>query len=151
MLSFILLCLLSSPALALEWHDWDQLKICHPTAIYNNFTTEADISSFLKSSSYDQVKTVGAGHSFSSIALTDDDVNFKTALISLDNYAGIISITPSGTDSFDVKVKAGTRLRDLNTLLEQNDLSLVNLGATAAQSIAGAISTSTHGTGAKIG
>ena len=46
---------------------------------------------------------------------------------------------------------AGTRLRDLNTALEEQGLALENLGACAAQSIAGAVATGTHGTGRELG
>ena len=50
-----------------------------------------------------------------------------------------------------VEVQAGIRLRDFNNELEKMGLSMLNLGATAAQSVAGATATGTHGTGTKLG
>jgi L-gulonolactone oxidase len=142
----------TSGAATNTWADWDKLQICHPTYMKNDFTSEEDISKFLASTDYDQYKTVGAGHSFSAITLTDDsEGGRRSALLNLDNFSGIVAIDYNDDGSANVEVKAGTRLRDLNALLEEQSLSLVNLGATAAQSIAGAISTSTHGTGKKLG
>jgi L-gulonolactone oxidase len=50
-----------------------------------------------------------------------------------------------------VKVGAGTVLRDLNEELAGLGLALENLGDIDAQTVAGAISTGTHGTGAGLG
>ncbi|GMH81880.1 hypothetical protein TL16_g09074 [Triparma laevis f. inornata] len=100
---------------------------------------------------------VGAGHSFSAITLTDEEADEagKSLLLNLDNYTGIISCDePSDegeVETTNCYVRAGTRLRDLNDMLESRGLAFINLGATAAQSVAGAISTSTHGTGREIG
>jgi L-gulono-1,4-lactone dehydrogenase len=50
-----------------------------------------------------------------------------------------------------VTVRAGSRLRDLNTAFEDIGLAFENLGSTAAQSLAGAVATGTHGTGRELG
>ena len=50
-----------------------------------------------------------------------------------------------------VTVQAGIRLRDLCDELAAVGLAMPNLGDINAQSIAGAISTATHGTGAGLG
>jgi FAD-linked oxidoreductase len=50
-----------------------------------------------------------------------------------------------------VTVGAGMRLRRLNRLLAERGLAMQNLGDIDRQSIAGAISTGTHGTGARFG
>ena len=96
------------------------------------------------------VKCVGAGHSFSPAAATDG------VLVDLDDLAGIESITPTrapdGTASgADVTVWAGTRLHRLGPLLWDLGLAQPNLGDFDQQSLAGAISTGTHGTGARFG
>jgi len=89
-----------------------------------------------------RVKVVGAGHSFTDIACTDG------RLVHLDNYARVLNLDiPSGL----VKVQAGITIARLNVELAQHGLALRNMGDIAYQSIAGAISTSTHGTGAKVG
>ncbi|GAB2659725.1 D-arabinono-1,4-lactone oxidase [Prescottella soli] len=91
-----------------------------------------------------RVKAVGAGHSFTGVAVTDG------VLVSLDNIAGIESVrtTPDGPIA---TVWAGTRLRSLNEQLWNRGLAMINLGDIDVQSIAGALSTGTHGTGARFG
>jgi L-gulonolactone oxidase len=88
------------------------------------------------------VTVVGAGHSFTGIAVTDG------VLVSLDRYARVLSVDAS---SGRVTVQAGIRLSDLNVELAARGLALPNLGDIAYQSVAGAISTATHGTGARLG
>jgi L-gulonolactone oxidase len=89
-----------------------------------------------------RVKVVGAGHSFTGIAVTDG------VLVSLDRYARLLSADAS---TGLVTVQAGIRLSDLNVALAARGLALANLGDIAYQSVAGAISTATHGTGARLG
>jgi FAD-linked oxidoreductase len=48
-------------------------------------------------------------------------------------------------------VRSGTTLRELNTALDRIGLAMTNLGDIDAQTIAGAVSTGTHGTGATFG
>jgi FAD-linked oxidoreductase len=88
------------------------------------------------------VRVVGDGHSFTPLAQTDD------VLISLDRMQGVIAIdAEQGT----ARVQAGTRLRMLGDQLLKRGLAQENLGDIDVQSIAGAISTGTHGTGARFG
>ena len=89
-----------------------------------------------------KLKVVGAGHSFSSIALVD---NGKT-MMSLDRMRNVIEITNE-----TATVEAGIRLFELNTILEEHGVALLNMGATAEQSVAGVVSTGTHGTGVALG
>ena len=85
-----------------------------------------------------KVKAVGSGHSFTSAAATNG------RMVRLENLRGILHIDRATSQ---VTVGAGTRLSDLNTLLHAEGLALANLGDIAYQTVAGAISTSTHGTG----
>ncbi len=89
-----------------------------------------------------RVKPIGAGHSFTPIGVTDG------VQLCLDRLAGIVR---ADRESGLVTVLAGTRLHALNETLWQLGLSMTNLGDIDVQSIAGAISTGTHGTGAKLG
>ena len=54
------------------------------------------------------------------------------------------------TEKLQVTAQAGTTIADLNELLFQYGMAMPNLGDIAYQTISGAISTSTHGTGAKL-
>jgi FAD-linked oxidoreductase len=90
------------------------------------------------SSRGEKVKAVGSGHSFTSAAATDG------RMVRLDNLTGISHVDHVKNQ---VTVGAGTRLSELNTLLDAEGLAMANLGDIAYQTVAGAISTSTHGTG----
>ena len=88
------------------------------------------------------VKAIGAGHSFTAIGATDG------LQLRLDRLSGIVHADRA---SGLVTVLAGTRLHELNDALWQLGLSLSNLGDIDVQTVSGAISTGTHGTGAKLG
>lgn len=79
-----------------------------------------------------KIRVLGAGHSWSKIAQTED------IMISLDKYSGLVEVDK---DNMKVTVKAGTRLEDLSILLEEQNLAMINLGSVGRQSIAGAMST----------
>lgn len=88
------------------------------------------------------VRVVGAGHSWSPLVLTDD------VLISLDRMDRVLSVD---TTALTVTVEAGIRLEAVNAALELAGLAIPVLGSIAKQSVAGVISTGTHGTGVKYG
>ena len=78
------------------------------------------------------IRVLAAGHSWSEIAQTQD------IMLSLHDYSGLVNVDK---ESLLVTVKAGTQLRILSELLEEEGLAMINLGSVAYQSIAGAIST----------
>lgn len=88
------------------------------------------------------VRVVGAGHSFTPLVSTDD------VLLSLERMQGIESIDQANNA---VTIWGGTRLRTLGHDLLAHGLAQENLGDIDVQSIAGAISTGTHGTGTRFG
>ena len=88
-----------------------------------------------------RVKAVGSGHSFTAIALSEE------LLIDLSNYDAVIAIDKLAKT---VTVQSGIQLSELNMILQNNGLAMQNLGDIAYQTIAGSISTSTHGTGVKF-
>ncbi|MFJ9809383.1 D-arabinono-1,4-lactone oxidase [Streptomyces sp. NPDC101158] len=85
-----------------------------------------------------RVKTVGTGHSFTSIAATDG-VLVRPGLLT-----GIRRID---REAMTVTVESGTPLKRLNVALAREGLSLTNMGDIMEQTVAGAVSTGTHGTG----
>ncbi|MEU8519412.1 D-arabinono-1,4-lactone oxidase [Streptomyces sp. NPDC048577] len=85
-----------------------------------------------------RVKSVGTGHSFTAIAATDG------LLIRPHLLAGIRRID---REAMTVTVESGTPLERLNAALAREGLSLTNMGDIMAQTVAGATSTGTHGTG----
>ena len=89
-----------------------------------------------------RVKAVGAGHSFSDIALAPDirvDMSAMSSPVAVDSGARLAT------------VQAGMSLRALNATLAVHGLALPNLGDMAEQTVAGALSTGTHGTGVRYG
>lgn len=84
------------------------------------------------------VRAVGAGHSFTPIAAGEE------TMLNLDHVSGLVSVDKQRKR---VRFLAGTRLRDVPKLLRPFGLALANQGDVDPQSLAGAISTSTHGTG----
>ena len=88
------------------------------------------------------VRVVGSGHSFTPLVQSDD------VLMSLDNLQGIQSID---AERGVVSVLGGTKLKLLGERLLAHGLAQENLGDIDVQSIAGAISTGTHGTGISFG
>ncbi|WP_267243728.1 D-arabinono-1,4-lactone oxidase [Streptomyces sp. PR69] len=85
-----------------------------------------------------RVKAVGAGHSFTAAAATDG------VLIRPELLTGIRQIDRT---AMTVTVAAGTPLKRLNAALAREGLSLTNMGDIMEQTVAGATSTGTHGTG----
>ncbi len=68
--------------------------------------------------------------------------------LSLDKMQGVLFLD---TQRHRVVVEGGIRLYRLVDFLNKHGYDMLNLGSVVAQSIAGAISTGTHGTGATIG
>ncbi|MFJ3801718.1 D-arabinono-1,4-lactone oxidase [Streptomyces sp. NPDC090088] len=85
-----------------------------------------------------KVKAVGSGHSFTSIAATDG-VSIRPQLLT-----GIRNID---RQAMTVTVESGTPLKRLNMALAREGLSLTNMGDIMEQTVSGATSTGTHGTG----
>ncbi|CAH0133925.1 FAD-linked oxidoreductase [Plantibacter flavus] len=88
------------------------------------------------------IKAVGAGHSFTGIAVAPG------VLLELDALSGLVRVD---RERNRVTLRAGTRLHDIPRLLEPFGLAMPNLGDIDRQSVAGAISTGTHGTGSAFG
>ena len=99
-----------------------------------------------------RVKSVGSGHSFSDIAVTTDyliDPHALCRVLELDTSLLRKDWNPHARHF--VHVENGIRIRDINTALEERGLGLLNMGSYDAQTIIGAISTSTHGSGMGLG
>lgn len=98
--------------------------------------TEADVVSAVRATRYAgrRLRVVGAAHSFSAVARPDDRA------MTLDEVAGVVAVSGDR-----VTVRAGTRLRDLSAALLAQGLTLPVVGSVQAQSVAGAITTGTHG------
>ncbi len=123
------------------WSNWAGNQQCAPAA-WPQPASERELVDLVKQAGADarRVKVVGAGHSFTGIACTDG------VLVDLSGYGRVL-----GVDGNRVTVQAGIPLHVLCDELDRRGLAMDNMGDIAYQSIAGATSTSTHGTGAAFG
>lgn len=87
-----------------------------------------------------RLKVVGAGHSPSAIAAPDPG----TDLVSLARHSRVLDLDVTRDE---VTVEAGIRLDALVGFLATRGWALPTLGAVAAQTVAGAVSTGSHGSG----
>ena len=123
-----------------EWRNWAGTVVAHPDEVVRARDV-AHVQSVVRSA-HDaglRVKAVGAGHSFTAIA-EPVDVQLR-----LDALTGVHSVDEA---TGRVWVGAGTTVRALGAQLWQRGLALPNQGDIDAQSVAGALATGTHGTGA---
>jgi FAD-linked oxidoreductase len=127
----------------MTWQNWAGTASAEPARRYWPRSLSA-ITDAVKDSAAAglTVRALGSGHSFTPAAATAG-----TAL-DLSGWTGVVS-ADAGTGL--VTVRSGTTVRALNTALDTLGLAMPNLGDIDAQTISGAISTGTHGTGASIG
>ncbi|HEX5526441.1 MAG TPA: D-arabinono-1,4-lactone oxidase [Solirubrobacterales bacterium] len=125
-----------------EWANWAGDQRCRPARIVRPSNREALAEVVAGAAGAGQrVKVAGSGHSFTEAALTEG------TMVDLGELSGVLDADPA---SGLVKVGGGTVLADLNEELAALGLGMENLGDIDRQTIAGAISTGTHGTGAKL-
>ncbi|MEP1125637.1 MAG: D-arabinono-1,4-lactone oxidase [Ilumatobacter sp.] len=124
--------------------NWAGNQRCVPTAVHEPTSTDG-VAAIVRTAAQvgQRVKVIGGAHSFTDVAMTDGH------LLSLDAMDRVIAV--GGPDGRDVTVQAGIRLFELNEQLARRGLAMPNLGDIDRQSIAGAMSTATHGTGAGLG
>ena len=125
------------------WKNWSGYVECPSTPVLTP-GSGAELATTLADAVRDgrSVLLVGAGHSFSPLVASDG------VIVSLDRLQGILSVDAATRVA---RVHAGTRLYALGAALAQRGLAMENLGDINVQSIAGATSTGTHGTGLGFG
>ena len=126
-----------------HWTNWAATATATPARVESprTFAELAHTISRAANEGY-RAKAIGAGHSFTPIAITDG------VQPRLDKLNGIVRVDQQ---SGLVTVRAGTRLHELTALLWELGLSMSNLGDIDVQTLSGAISTGTHGTGIRLG
>lgn len=126
-----------------QWRNWGRTEKTYPRRVKHPGSIEAVQRAVLAAAKQGlTVKTVGAGHSFTGIAAARD------VLLDLVNLRGVLGVNKVKKQ---VRLAAGTRLHELPRLLAPYRLALQNMGDIDRQTIAGAVSTGTHGTGAGFG
>ena len=124
------------------WRNWAGDQTCRPVDLVRPRDRDELAKEVAGASALGRtVSVAGSGHSFTEAALTDG------TMVDLSALSGVIDADPS---TGLVKVAGGTVLADLNEALYGLGLAMENLGDIDRQTIAGAISTGTHGTGARL-
>jgi hypothetical protein len=95
-------------------------------------------------------RAVGSGHSWSDVALTDGFL-MKTDRLARAPAPEPDFLAPAWEGRTLVRAEAGMRLKELNAYLQRNGLGLSQMGGYDHQTVAGVISTSTHGSGTSFG
>jgi FAD-linked oxidoreductase len=129
-------------ARATTWRNWAGNQESAPLAVHHP-ASEDEVVTLVRRAAEEgvPVKAVGSGHSFTDAALTPGH------LVDLDLCDDVVHVD---TERFQVTVQAGMPLWRLNEVLEGRGLAMPNLGDIAYQTVAGATSTATHGTGATL-
>jgi L-gulono-1,4-lactone dehydrogenase len=126
-----------------DWANWAGDQRCRPARVLAPRSREELAEAVgAAAAAGEKVKVTGSGHSFTEAAMTE------ATMVRLDALRGVLDVDRA---SGLVRVGAGTVLRDLNEELAALGLGLENMGDIDAQTVAGAISTGTHGTGAGFG
>jgi FAD-linked oxidoreductase len=122
-----------------RWRNWSGLEEAVPRRVEAPASVGAVVEAVRRARDEGTaVKMVGTSHSFTAIAAPEH------TLLRPDALSGILDVD---RDAMTVTARAGTTLKDLNLALERMGLSLHNMGDIAEQTLAGATSTGTHGTG----
>ena len=129
----------SHPATAADWENWSGWQKATPQNIAYP-TSEAELATLVRSST-GPVRAFGGGHSFSAVALS------QGTMISLEQLNGIVS---SDATALTATIRAGSRISSLGPALKDVGQGLLNEADINTQSLGGAISTATHGTGRKL-
>jgi L-gulonolactone oxidase len=126
-------------ATSATWHNWGGTYSCSPTRI-SSPASEEEIIQIVRAAAErgEHVKVVGSGHSFTDIGCTDG------CLIKLDNYNKVLEVD---RDAATITAQAGITILQLSDALAHFGLAMENMGDVGYQTISGAISTATHGTG----
>jgi hypothetical protein len=133
------------------WADYVGLRQWQPLRVFRP-TTLDELRSIVRQAEQEgcRVKAVGSGHAFSDVAVTRDfliDTHGLKKPLQLER--GLLR--PGSQPETLFETEAGIVVHDLNTTLWDAGLGLVNMGGYDGQTIAGVVSTSTHGSGLGFG
>ena len=132
-----------------RWRNHTRNQSVEPLRQYRP-RSEADLREAVAAARADGVtaRAVGSGHSWSDAALTR---GYLIETHGLDKLLDVGPRAPGWEDRKLVRVEAGMRLRKLNKLLAAQGLALSQMGGYDGQTVAGVMSTSTHGSGIGLG
>lgn len=126
----------SAPSPAAGWQNWS--RSLPPSPAHVAVPQDMAALQHLLAETKGAVRPVGSGHSWTPLVPSDG------AIVRLDAFGGVVSVDK---DTKRARLGAGGKLQDLSPQLAEYGLAFRNLGDIDVQSLAGATSTATHGTG----
>lgn len=126
-----------------RWRNWSGSVEAVPN--YRSFpasTTAVQAEVLRTAEAGERLRVGGSGQSFTPLCWTDEN------LMSLDHFTGIESCD---LNTRRVWVRSGMRLAELAQQLSDRGLALEVMGQSGRQTLAGAVSTGTHGSGIHFG
>jgi L-gulono-1,4-lactone dehydrogenase len=125
-----------------RWTNWAATASCAPAAIAMPADEDEIVRAVRAAAAAGRrVRVAGTGHSFTDLCCTDG------TLLKLDGCARVLEVDPERRLA---TVQGGITITGLSEELDRHGLALPNLGDVAYQTISGAISTATHGTGERM-
>ena len=125
-----------------SWTNWAGDQACTPAEVARpRSRDELAETVAVAAGAGRKISVAGSGHSFTEAAMTDGcmlRIEALNRVLDADRETGL------------VRVEGGMVLADLNRELDRLGLAMENLGDIDRQTISGAISTATHGTGAGL-
>ncbi|ABN65843.1 D-arabinono-1,4-lactone oxidase (ALO) (L-galactono-gamma-lactone oxidase) [Scheffersomyces stipitis CBS 6054] len=130
---------------------WAGTFFCKPQAIFQPRNLD-EIKELINQARQNgkTIMTVGSGHSPSDLTMTTEwlcNLDKFNSVIKQEEFYGQSTSNPAEKEVkfVDLTVEAGCRIFELNDYLKKHKLAIQNLGSISDQSIAGLISTGTHG------
>jgi FAD-linked oxidoreductase len=130
----------SGAAKRYPWKNWSGSQECLPSERLAPASVE-ELQTLIRSKG-SNIRALGSGHSFSPLVPTND------ILLSTRRLSGIKSVNK---EQQQATLYSGTILSECGPLLNQHNQALINMPDIDQQTLAGAISTATHGTGKTLG
>lgn len=151
-----------------QFSNWGQTFHCKPLAVFEPDTEyQCELILELARREGKVVRAVGVGHSPSDLACTTefmlrtDRLNklltvstlFVTVLSACSRpcYLSPLHFLKVDVEKRYVVAQAGITLHDLHAELAKHDLAMINVGSISDQTLAGIVTTATHGSGIRYG
>ena len=125
------------------WSNWSGNVTCRP-AILAAPADEREVAGLVRDAARQglAVRVAGTGHSFAGLCATDG------LLLSLECLRGVVAADPR---SLTAVVRGGSPIHELGEPLRAAGVAMETMGDIDRQTVAGAISTGTHGSGPRLG
>ncbi len=133
------------------WHNHTGNQTCHPRVIFRPGSLAELVELVRRAEAEEEtIRMTGTGHSWSDVALTEGFLLDPRDLSGVSDVEGE-PLNEAARERGLVRVLGGTPIHVLNDRLWEMGLGLPNMGGYDAQTLAGVVSTSTHGSGLAYG